>query len=234
MRANLSKKGFYNRCPMLVLTEQNSVANHFIAELRDQKIQKDSMRFRRNLERLGELLAYEISKKLDFEPRVVNTPLGIAETMLLAQQPVLITILRAGLPFYQGFLNFFDRAESAFVGAFRGPHEEDFTFEIEMHYIAAPELTAKPVVIIDPMLATGKSVVVAANALRRYGNPAHVYVAAAIASRQGIDYLHQHLQGDYSLWVGDVDDELNNRYYIVPGLGDAGDLAFGNKLDHVD
>jgi uracil phosphoribosyltransferase len=216
---------------MLILTEQTSIANHFIAELRDQKVQRDSMRFRRNLERLGELLAYEISKKLDYEPRVVNTPLGIAETMLLAEQPVLITILRAGLPFYQGFLNFYDKAESAFVGAFRGPHDDrDFTFEIEMHYIAAPDLTGKQVIVIDPMLATGKSITITAEALCKYGQPAHIHIAAAIASRQGVDYLAQHLKLSHSLWVGDLDEELNNKYYIVPGLGDAGDLSFGSKM----
>ncbi len=216
---------------MLILTEQNSIANHFIAELRDQRIQKDSMRFRRNLERLGELLAYEISKKLDYEPRVVNTPLGIAETMLLSSQPVLITILRAGLPFYQGFLNFFDKAESAFVGAFRGQHNDrDFTFEIEMNYIAAPDLTGKQVILVDPMLATGKSIVITAQALHKYGQPAHVHVVAAIASRHGVDYLKANMQMEYTLWVGDLDEELNNKFYIVPGLGDAGDLSFGNKM----
>lgn len=213
---------------MFILNETNSIANQFIAELRDVTVQTDSMRFRRNMERLGELLAYEISKTLPYTSNEVVTPLGTATTNLLQQQPVLATILRAGLPLYQGFLNYFDRAESAFIAAYRTSHGKDNSFEINMEYLASPELDGKILILADPMLATGKSLIKAYEALLKYGTPAHTHVAVAIASTAGVNYVQQHMS-NYSLWIGALDKELNEKSYIVPGLGDAGDLSFGTK-----
>jgi len=214
---------------MFVFTQQPSIANHFLAELRDVHTQTDSMRFRRNLERLGELMAYEISKTFDYQQVNVQTPLGTAATELMARPPVLATILRAGLPLYQGFLNFYDGAESAFVGAYRGPHQADESFEVQMDYLVCPDLFGKTLILIDPMLATGKSIVKTFGALLRYGVPAQTHLVAAIGSREGVSYVQTHLPDCY-LWLGDVDEELNHKFYIVPGLGDAGDLSFGNKI----
>jgi uracil phosphoribosyltransferase len=214
---------------MFVLTEKASIANHFIAELRDEQVQKDSMRFRRNMERVGELLAYELSKVLNYEPVHVTTPLGSKETLLLQQQPILATILRAGLPLFQGFIHYFDKADSAFIGAYRGKHKQDESFDIELHYAVAPDLSDRTLILIDPMLATGKSAVKAYKSLLQYGLPAQTHVVAAIASREGIAYIQQQLPL-CQLWLGTVDDTLNSKAYIVPGLGDAGDLSFGSKL----
>jgi len=214
---------------MFVFTQQPSIANHFLAEMRDVHTQTDSMRFRRNLERLGELMAYEISKTFDYKPIQVQTPLGKAATQLMAHPPVLATILRAGLPLYQGFLNFYDGAESAFIGAYRGPHQADETFEVQMDYLVCPNLNDKTLILIDPMLATGKSIVKTYRAMLQYGTPAHTHLVAAIGSREGVAYVKSHLP-DCQLWLGDVDETLNHKFYIVPGLGDAGDLSFGNKL----
>ncbi|NJO01000.1 MAG: uracil phosphoribosyltransferase [Bacteroidia bacterium] len=213
---------------MFVFSDKNSLVNHFVAELRDENIQRDSWRFRRNLERLGEVMAYEISKGLDYQAARIKTPLGVANTYLLSQQPILATILRAGLPFYQGFLNFFDQAESAFVGAYRGPMQDDNSFEIVQSYTAAPSLDQKVLILIDPMLATGRSLVSVYEALLRYGLPRQVHVVAAIASRAGTEHLQAHIP-EARLWLGSLDETLNHKSYIVPGLGDAGDLAFGNK-----
>ena len=214
---------------MFVLTQQNSVANHFLAELRDKNQQKDRFKFRKNLERLGELLAYEISKTFIFAPTQVHTPLGIAETNFMVQNPVLACVMRAGLPFYQGFLHIFDHAESAFIGAFRGKANEMHDFEIEMHYTAIPDLNHKPLIIIDPMLATGKSIVSTYHALLKYGIPSVTHIAATIGSKAGVEYVTSELP-HAQLWLANVDEELNYKYYIIPGLGDAGDLAFGEKL----
>lgn len=215
---------------MFILTNQNSIANHFLAELRDKNIQKDRSKFRQNLERLGEVLAYEMSKSLIFNSTEVNTPLGTAKTSLLAQSPVLVCVMRAGLPFYQGFLHIFDQSESAFIGAFRSKPNSDseHEFEIEMHYVALPDLNNKPLIIIDPMLATGKSIVSTYHALHQYGTPSSVHIAAVIGSKDGINHVITELP-NVQLWIGDIDEELNYKYYIVPGLGDAGDLAFGEK-----
>lgn len=213
---------------MFIFTDHHSIANHFIAELRDTEIQKDSLRFRKNLERLGELLAYEVSKTLAYQTQKVQTPLGAVDTPLLEQQPVLATILRAGLPMYQGFLNFFDKAESAFIGAYRGPHSEDNSFDIVQGYTVTPNLKDKTLILIDPMLATGKSMVAVYQSLLFYGKPEATHVVAAVASQKGTEYVSGHIP-DVSLWLGAVDKELNDKSYIVPGLGDAGDLAFGNK-----
>lgn len=214
---------------MFILSETNSIVNHFVAELRDVNVQRDSMRFRRNMERIGEALAYEISKTLPYEAAQVTTPLATAHTFLLQQQPVLATILRAGLPLYQGFANVFDKAESAFIGAFRGKAKTDYSFEVEMHYMAMPNLEGKTLILIDPMLATGKSVISTLTALRPYGKPAAIHLASAIATRDGIKYVQQYFPGCH-FWAAAVDETMNHKFYIVPGLGDAGDLSFGEKI----
>ena len=215
---------------MFILNETNSIANNIIAELRDNDIQKDRMRFRRNLERLGMILAYEISKALPFASKTIQTPLATKEVSILSEEPVLITIMRAGLPFYQGFLNIFDKAENGFIGAFRGDYDADNAFQIEMGYLASPSLDNKQVILIDPMLATGKSLVEAYDGLiKRYGKPSKLHVVAAVASQPGVEYVSANIK-DASIWVGAVDEKLNQKSYIVPGLGDAGDLSFGIKV----
>lgn len=214
---------------MYILSERNSIANHFLAELRDLSIQQDPLRFRRNLERLGEVMAYELSKTLPFETRSVLTPLGTAHIPHLAAPPVLATILRAGLPFHQGFLNYFDRSESAFIGAFRAPHAPNEELKIELGYLSVPGLQGRTLILTDPMLATGRSLCRVAEALQAAGAAAQTYLVAAIAAPEGIAYVQQHLPG-CELWIGAVDERLNEHLYIVPGLGDAGDLAFGAKL----
>lgn len=213
---------------MHILSHTPSVADRFLAELRDTSLQKDRMRFRRNLERMGELLAYEISKTLSYRSDTITTPLGSAPTTTLRQPIVLATILRASLPFHQGFLNFFDDAENAFIGAYRGHHLNDDEFEVEMDYITSPNLHGKTLILMDPMLATGRSMEKVYHALLRFGVPAQTHVAAVIASPEGVDYLATRMP-ECRLWLGALDDHLNEHYYIVPGLGDAGDLAFGPK-----
>ncbi len=201
-----------------------------MAELRSVSIQQDRLRFRRNLERLGELMAYEISKKLPYQNVDIQTPLGIATTQVLRQQPVLATILRAGLPFHQGFTNYFDQAENAFAGAYRGyAAGESDKFEIAMDYIVSPDLSGKVLILCDPMLATGRSLEKVYHALLRYGIPAQTHIAAVIASPEGVRHVQQQLPQCH-LWLGAIDDHLNEHFYIVPGLGDSGDLAFGAKV----
>ena len=214
---------------MFVFTKKHSIANQFIAELRDESIQQDSFRFRTNMERLGALFAYEISKELPYQEISVKTPLGKATTHVLAQQPVLATILRASLPLYQGFLSVFDKAESAFIGAYRGPHKQDNSFDIVQGYTATPRLQGRILILIDPMLATGKSMISTYQQLLQYGHPAQIHLVSIIASQEGINYV-KNLLPEAQLWMGDVDDEMNHKSYIIPGLGDAGDLAFGEKL----
>lgn len=214
---------------MFILTNTNSIANHFIAEMRDVDIQKDAMRFRKNMERLGEILAYEVSKVLTYQNSTVQSPLAKTSTHLLSEQPVLVTILRASLPFHQGFLNVFDRAENAFIGAYRAKHRPDETFDIQMDYLASPDLSNKTIILIDPMLATGKSLVKSYQALLTYGKPARTIIAAAIAAPEGIQFLQESIP-DADFFIGAVDEKLNHKFYIVPGLGDAGDLAYGEKL----
>ena len=214
---------------MFIFTEKNSIANTFIAELRDINIQKDRLRFRRNLERLGNLFAYEISKSMVYNDVSINTPLGIAETQLMNNPPVLVCILRAALPLYEGILSFFDQAESAFIGAYRGPHQKDNSFEIIQNYTATPDLSEKTLIIIDPMLATGKSIISAYDSLLQYGIPKSTHFVSVIASRQGINFVQEKVP-NVQLWLGEIDEELNQKSYIIPGLGDAGDLAFGPKL----
>ncbi len=212
-----------------ILGESNSIFNEFIAEIRSSEVQVDSMRFRRNLERIGEIFAYEISKTMKYEPREVTTPLGIATMPRMMSRPVLATILRAGLPLHQGLLNYFDRGENAFISAFR-KYEKDGTFEIQIDYMSSPELDGKTLIIADPMLATGQSMMLAYEELKEKGTPDHVHVVCIIASRQGLEYLQRRLSpSKCTLWIGAVDEELTAHSYIVPGLGDAGDLAYGQK-----
>ena len=208
-----------------------SILNQFIAELRDVHIQHDSLRFRRNIERIGEVMAYEISKRLRHEVKAIQTPLGIAP-MSLPDEPLVIgTIFRAGLPFHQGFLNIFDRANSAFVSAFRQYTDPEHQhFDIHIEYIASPRLEGTTLLLVDPMLATGSSMELAYQALLTKGQPDHIHVVAIIASQQAVDYVEQLMPAEHTtLWVGAIDPELNEHAYIVPGLGDAGDLAFGEK-----
>jgi len=212
-----------------VLSERDSVFSGWLAEIRDVKVQQDRMRFRRNVERLGEILAYEISKELRYDPVAVQTPLGRADCQVLREQPVLVSILRAGLPLHQGLLNYFDRAENAFISAFRKHHGDEDAFEVEIGYLASPPVEGKTVILCDPMLATGSSMVLAWRALLERGVPARLHVASLIASRQGVDHAIKHLPPDATLWVGAIDPDMTPRAYIVPGLGDAGDLAFGPK-----
>lgn len=211
------------------LSEQQSVFNQYMAEVRDVTVHTDSLRFRRNLERLGEIMAYEISKTLDYETRTVSTPLGTSECNVLVSQPVLATILRAGLPLHRGFLNYFDRAENTFVSAYRIHHNDDDEFDVEVEYLASPDLEGKTVILCDPMLATGSSMVLAYKALLERGTPAHIHVATVIASSQGVRFVQDNMPAETTIWAGAVDKELTSRSYIVPGLGDAGDLAYGSK-----
>ena len=210
-----------------ILTKQNSIANHFLAELRDVRIQQDRMRFRRNLERLGEVMSYEISKTLEYHYVDVETPLGVANTHLMPQQPVIATIMRAGLPFHQGLLNVFDRADSAFIAAFRHTKKSG-EFEIHKKYQNTPNLDDKVVIMADPMLATGKSLVLCCKDLLSEYNIKELHIATVIASEEGIQHVRAFLP-EVQIWVGAVDNELTSKSYIVPGLGDAGDLAYGNK-----
>lgn len=213
---------------MFILNSNSSIANHFLFELRDAASQRDRMRFRTNLERLGEIMAYEISKKLDYSQQDAVTPLGISRIQLLKEQPVLITILRAGLPFFQGILNFFDRADCGFIGAYRQEGENHLTIKLE--YLATSKLDDKVLILIDPMLATGRSVIDSLTALQKNGKPRHVHVVSLVSAPEGIEYLKKHAHLPYTLWTCAVDEKLNPQSYIVPGLGDAGDLSYGEKL----
>lgn len=212
------------------LSEQNSLLNQFLKEIRSTEIQQDSLRFRRNIERIGEIMAYEISKSLTYTTEHVPTPLGIAPINLTSEQIVLGTILRAGLPFHNGFLNYFDHAENAFVSAYR-KYKDALKFDIFIEYIASPSLDGKTLIITDPMLATGGSMELAIGALLTKGKPAHIHIATTIASQPAIDYIQNNLTADnITVWTAAIDPELNSHSYIIPGLGDAGDLAFGTKL----
>lgn len=207
----------------------NSILNQFVAELRDVTIQTDSLRFRRNIERIGEILSYEISKQISYENKNVQTPLGRASLMVPCSQVVISTILRAGLPFHQGFLNYFDHAENAFVSAYR-KYKDRLNFDIHIEYIASPRLNGKTLIITDPMLATGSSMELAFQALLTKGEPEHIHVASIIASKQAIHYIKEKMPAEKTtVWVAAIDEQLDEHSYIVPGLGDAGDLAFGIK-----
>jgi len=209
---------------------ENSLLNQFISEVRNIDTQNDPMRFRKNMERIGEIFAYEISKTMPYSKSNIITPLGEVEMNILMPQPVLATILRAGLPLHQGLLNYFDNAENAFISAYR-KHDEEGNFEIQIDYMSSPTLKNRILVIIDPMLATGKSMVLAYKALATMGAPKHIHIVSVIASVDGIEYVQKHFpQSKTTVWVGAIDQELTVQSYIVPGLGDAGDLAFGAKL----
>jgi len=210
------------------LSNECSLVCDWISEIRDVQIQTDRMRFRRNLERIGEIAAYEISRKLVYEEKEVQTPLGIAPSRVMKEQPVLATILRAGLPLHQGLLNYFDKADNAFISAYR-KHNMDGSFEISLDYISCPELENRVVIISDPMLATGSSLVKTIQYLREEGHPREIHVVAAIACSVGIEYV-QRSEPNVKIWCGAIDEELTAKGYIVPGLGDAGDLAFGTKV----
>lgn len=209
------------------LSQQNTIANQFVADLRNVTVQTDRLRFRTNLERLGAIMAYEISKTLAYQPQTVQTPLAIAHTNLLQAQPILITILRAGLPYFQGFHNFFDAAPAGFIGAYR---KEGADIKINLEYLATPDLTDQTLILIDPMLATGKSIIRAMQELERHGKPAHIHVAALIATPEGVKYVQENMKHPATIWTFAIDEKLDHRSYIVPGLGDAGDLSFGEKI----
>lgn len=212
-----------------ILSEKSSLINTYISEIRDVEIQRDSQRFRINFERIGEIFAYEISKCLDYDTKEVVTPLGVAEAQVLHEYPVIASILRAGLPLHQGMLRFFDRSENAFIAAYR-KHHKDGNFDIQVEYISSPDLTDRVLILSDPMLATGASMVLTYKDLIQKGIPRHTHIVTILASAQGLEYCKKHLsRKDVTIWVGAVDDELTAQAYIVPGLGDAGDLAFGSK-----
>lgn len=211
-----------------ILNQNNSIFNQFIAEIRDIEVQKDSMRFRRNLERIGEIMAYELSKSLNYGSTEVNTSLGVAMEQVVADHIVLATVLRAGLPMHNGFLNLFDRAGNAFVSAFRKNHDGG-AIEVEVEYISSPNLDGKVLIIVDPMLATGNSLLLAYKALITRGTPVQTHVAAAIGSAAGLKYVQDNMPEGTQFWLGALDNEMNHLSYIVPGLGDAGDLAYGVK-----
>ncbi len=212
------------------LGERNSLLNQFISEIRDEKIQKDSLRFRRNLERFGEIFAYEISKEMDFVVEDVKTPLGNAKVPVLRSSPVLATILRAGMPMHQGLLNYFDKAENAFISAYR-KYSKDGSFNIKFEHLSCPEMEGKTLIISDPMLASGASMVVACKALAERGTPKHIHIVTIISSKEGINHVRKNLNMEnVTIWTGAIDNELTAKSYIVPGLGDAGDLAYGSKM----
>jgi uracil phosphoribosyltransferase len=212
---------------LFVIGEQPSIANQFLLELRDQHIQQDRQRFRNNLQKLGEIMAYEVSKKLPATEREVLTPLGKTSLKVLERQPVLITVMRAGLPYFTGFHNFFEKAECGFVGAYRQENKETLT--IQLDYLATPSIEGKEVILIDPMLATGRSVIDSLKELIKRGKPRHVHLASVVAAPEGILHLEQNCSVPYSIWTFAIDEKLNHQFYIVPGLGDAGDLSFGTK-----
>lgn len=210
------------------LSESHSLLTNWISELRDMHIQADRMRFRRNLERIGEVMAYEISKTLEWEEKEILTPLGTSVCKVLKEQPVLATILRAGLPLHQGMLNYFDKADNAFISAYR-KHHRDGSFEISLEYISCPTLEKRILIICDPMLATGASLVKTIHFLKEEGAPKEIHVVSAIACSVGIEFVRREEPG-VKIWCGDIDDEITAKGYIVPGLGDAGDLAYGEKM----
>lgn len=211
------------------LGKNNSIFNHFVSEIRDINIQRDSMRFRNNLQRIGEIFAYEISKEMDYKRTEITTPLGISQQKLIQEKPVLATILRAGLPLHQGLLNYFDDSDNAFISAYR-KHKKSGEFEIKIEYMSSPDLNGKTVILCDPMIASGSSMVMAMQSILSRGNPKHIHVVGVITSSEGLQYLKVNSPvKNWTLWIGAEDAEMTSKSYIVPGLGDAGDLAFGEK-----
>lgn len=213
-----------------ILARNNSLLNRFLAEIRDHEIQKDRMRFRRNMERIGEIMAYEISKTFTYVDKEIDTPLATANCQIPVEEPIIGCILRAGFPLHTGILNYFDRADNGFISAYRKHNHKD-SFEIEIEYLACPSIENRILLLADPMLATGSSMVLAHRAFLSKGNPKHTHVVSVIGSSEGVDYVRKHFPPNTTVWVADVDDELTAQAYIVPGLGDAGDLSFGEKLD---
>lgn len=218
--------------PMILhnIAEKNSILNKFISEIRDINIQKDSLRFRRNIERIGEILSYELSKSLSYNALNVTTPLGVSKTEIHNKDVVLCSILRAGLPLHQGLLNYFDDAENAFISAYRHHPNNDAEFEIVVEYFASPSVGGKTLLLADPMLATGQSLVAVYEAIKKHGTPKEIHIVCVIGSKEGVAFIEKHFPENTHLWIAAIDDELNDKGYIVPGLGDAGDLAFGSKL----
>lgn len=212
------------------LSEGNSILNHFLGQIRDVNVHNDSMRFRRNIERIGEIMAYELSKELHYESVKIQTPLGVKNTTEIKDKLVLCSILRAGLPLHLGFLNYFDNAENGFVSAFRHHPNQDDYFDIIVQYEAIADINDKNLILVDPMLATGQSIVAVFNKLMERGTPKEIHIAVVIAAPEGIAYLEKHVPENCHLWVATLDEKLNEHSYIVPGLGDAGDLAYGEKL----
>lgn len=212
------------------LSEQNSVLNTFLSEMRDIDIQKDSMRFRRNIERIGEILGYEMSKNFSYKTSSIKTPLGDCVVNALENNMVLCSILRAGVPLHNGLLNYFDTAENAFISAYRHHKHNPESFEIIVEYLACPDLEGKTLILADPMLATGQSMLATFEALKPFGTPKDVHLACVIGAQEGIDFIENHFDKNTHLWIAGIDKKLNSKGYIVPGLGDAGDLAFGQKL----
>ena len=212
------------------LLKKNSVLNTFIKEIRDQNIQKDSMRFRKNLERIGEVLSYELSKELEYSTETTSTVLGEKNLKVHNNDIIICSILRAGLPLHQGILNYFDTAENAFISAYRNHSKNNTTFEIKVEYFATPALDGKTLIIADPMLATGKSMVTVYEAIKKFGNPKKIHIISVIGSELGVNYIKKHYPKNTELWIADIDPTLNEKGYIIPGLGDAGDLSYGPKL----
>ena len=212
------------------LSEKNSVLNHFLGQIRNVSVQNDSMRFRRNIERIGEIMAYEMSKNLNYRDVKITTPLGVKKTTEINDELVLCSILRAGLSLHLGFLNYFDNVENGFVSAYRHHYNNDDAFDIKVEYQAVPKIDKKNLILIDPMLATGQSMVAVFNKLIEKEQPKEIHIAVIIAVPEGIEYLKKHLPDYCHLWVATLDEKLNDKNYIVPGLGDAGDLAYGRKL----
>ena len=212
------------------LLKQNSVLNTFLKEIRNQNIQKDSMRFRRNLERIGEILSYELSKELEYSKETTLTVLGEKKLKVHSNDIIICSILRAGLPLHQGILNYFDTAENAFISAYRYPLKNDNEFEIKVEYFATPTLDGKTLIIADPMLATGKSMVTVYEAIKKFGSPKKIHIVSVIGSELGVSFIKNHFPENTDLWIADIDPILNDKGYIVPGLGDAGDLSYGPKL----
>ncbi len=212
------------------IAQDSSILSHFLKEIRDQEIQKDSMRFRRNIERIGEILSYELSKSLKYSSEDISTVLGTKTSEVISDDVVICSILRAGLPLHQGIQNYFDSAENAFISAYRYHPNNDKEFEIVVEYFASPSLEGKTLILADPMLATGQSLVSTYEAILKYGTPSEVHLVCVIGATKGIDYIKNHFPKNTHLWIADIDETLNDKGYIVPGLGDAGDLAFGPKL----
>lgn len=212
------------------ISQQNSILNTFISEIRNVTVQKDSMRFRRNIERIGEVLGYEMSKVLNYKASLVETPLGVSPINLVSDTIVLCSILRAGVPLHNGLLNYFDTAENAFISAYRHHKGNSDSFEIIVEYLACPNLENKTLILADPMLATGQSMVSTFEALKPFGTPKEIHLVSVIGAKEGVDFVEKHFDASTHLWIAAMDEKLNEKGYIIPGIGDAGDLAFGEKL----